>query len=193
MKVDPSSRRRKPQVATSKRRATCFELITAIFKESDGTYGSPRVHKELRHRHVTCGRRRVTRLMRLGGLEGRCKKRWRKTTIADPSAERARDLIQRHFGTSEELDRRYVGDITYIGTWEGWSYLATVIDLASRRVVGWALADHMRTELVEDALKMAFAHRAPENGVIFHSDRGSQLRFKGLSQHQPVTQIVGAR
>jgi transposase InsO family protein len=82
----------------------------------------------------------------------------------------ARDLIQRHFGPCEEMDRRYVGDITYIATWEGWAYLATVIDLASRRVVGWALADHMRTELVEDALKMAFAHRAPEEGLIFHSD-----------------------
>ncbi len=110
----------------------------------------------------------------VAGLEGRCKKRWRKTTVADPAAESARDLIQRHFGPCTEIDRRYVGDITYITTWEGWSYLATVIDLASRRVVGWALADHMRTELVEDALTMAFEHRAPERGVIFHSDRGCQ-------------------
>ena len=95
--------------------------------------------------------------MRAAGLEGRCKKRWRTTTVADPDAEVARDLIRRHFGPGEEIDRRYVGDITYISTWEGWAYLATVIDLASRRVVGWALADHMRTELVADALKMAFA------------------------------------
>ena len=128
--------------------------------------------------------------MRQAGLEGRCKKRWRKTTVPDPQAELARDLIQRHFGPSEEMDRRYVGDITYIATWEGWSYLATVIDLASRRVVGWALADHMRTELVEDALKMAFAHRGPEKGVIFHSDRGCQLGFKGSSQHCFVRQSV---
>ena len=88
----------------------------------------------------------------MAGLEGRCKKRWRKTTVADPEAEAAKDLIQRHFGPCEEIDRRYVGDITYIATWEGWAYLATVIDLASRKVVGWSLADHMRTELVEDAL-----------------------------------------
>ena len=108
-------------------------------------------------RGVACGRRRVRRLMRLHGLEGRCKKRWRKTTIADPAAQAdALDLIQRHFGPSEVLDARYVGDITYIATWQGWAYLATVIDLASRRVVGWALADHMRTELVSDALLMAF-------------------------------------
>ena len=108
------------------------------------------------------------------GLEGRAKKRWRTTTVADPQAEAAKDLIQRHFGPCEELDRRYVGDITYVATWEGWAYLATVIDLASRRVVGWALADHMRTELVEEALQMAFVQRRPPEGVIFHSDRGCQ-------------------
>jgi putative transposase len=154
--------------------AELLEQIAAIFAESKGTYGSPRIHKELLHRHVACGKRKVTRLMRQAGLEGRCKKRWRKTTVADPEAEAARDLIQRHFGPCTEIDRRYVGDITYIATWEGWAYLATVIDLASRRVVGWALADHMRTELVEDALTMAFEHRAPDHGVIFHSDRGCQ-------------------
>jgi putative transposase len=176
--------------------AALLEQITAIHKESDSTYGSPRVHKELLHRHVPCGRRRVTRLMRQAGLEGRCKKRWQKTTIPDPAAERARDLIQRHFGAAQEFDRRYVGDITYIATWEGWSYLATVIDLASRRVVGWALADHMRTELVEDALKMAFAHRAPEKGVIFHSDRGSQYTsgdFAELARANGVVLSVGRR
>src|SRR5664280_1059179 len=161
--------------------ATLTEQIKAIHDESKGTYGSPRVHQELGHRQVTCGRRRVTRLMRLAGLEGRCKKRWRKTTVADPEAEATKDLIQRQFGPCEEIDRRYVGDITYIATWEGWAYLSTVIDLASRKVVGWSLADHMRTELVEDALKMAFANRAPEEGVVFHGDRGCQLGFKESS------------
>ena len=163
--------------------AELLEQIRAIHDESKGTYGAPRVQKELLHRHVAAGKRKVTRLMRQAGLEGRCKKRWRKTTVADPGAEAARDLIQRHFGPGPEMDRRYVGDITYIATWEGWAYLATVIDLASRRVVGWALADHMRTELVEDALTMAFEHRATEKGVIFHSDRGSQGEFNWSSQH----------
>src|SRR5581483_2272488 len=97
--------------------AELTKKITAIHTESKGTYGSPRVHRELGHRGVICGRRRVARLMRLAGLEGRCKKRWRKTTIADPEAEAAKDLIQRHFGPCTELDRRYVGDITYIATW----------------------------------------------------------------------------
>ena len=98
----------------------------------------------------------MTRLMRQAGMEGRCKKRWRKTTVADPDAEAARVLSSATSGRAS------------------WAYLATVIDLASRRVVGWALADHIRTELVEDALTMAFKHRVPEEGVIFHSDRGRQ-------------------
>ena len=176
--------------------AELLELIRAIHAESKGTYGAPRIHKELLHRHVAAGKRKVTRLMRQAGLEGRCKKRWRTTTVADPAAEAARDLIQRHFGPCEEMDRRYVGDITYISTWEGWAYLATVIDLASRRVVGWALADHMRTELVEDALTMAFANRAPQRGVIFHSDRGCQYTsgdFAELARANGVVLSVGRK
>jgi putative transposase len=176
--------------------AELTEQIQAIHTESKGTYGSPRVHQELGHRGVVCGRRRVTRLMRLAGLEGRCKKRWRKTTVADPEAEAAKDLIQRHFGPCEEIDRRYVGDITYVATWEGWAYLATVIDLASRKVVGWSLADHMRTELVEDALTMAFANRSPAEGVIFHSDRGCQYTsrdFADLARANGVVLSVGRK
>ena len=151
------------------------------------------MYHELVKRGVSCGRRRVRRLMRRAGLEGRCEKRWRKTTVPDPAAERAKDLIQRHFGPCDELDRRYVGDITYVMTWEGWAYLATVIDLASRRVVGWALADHMRTELIEDALTMAFVTRRPPKGVIFHSDRGSQPGFKRSKQHRLVGSMIGTR
>lgn len=172
------------------------EKIAAIHKMSQGTYGSPRVHKELRDQGVEHGRRRVRRLMRQLGLEGRHKKRWRKTTVVDPAAEKARDLIQRHFGPSVELDRRYVGDITYMMTWEGWAYLATVIDLASRKVVGWSLADHMRTELVEDALQMAFLTRRPAEGVIFHSDRGSQytsIDYGKLARSNGVVLSVGRK
>src|SRR5450756_369134 len=148
--------------------------IAAIHTESKGTYGSPRVHRALRKQGTECSKRRVRKLMGQAGLEGRVKKRWRKTTIADPEAEAALDLIRRYFGPGVEVDTRYVGDITYIATWEGWAYLATVIDLSSRRVVGWALADHMRTGLVSDALTMAFRNRNPEEGLIFHSDRGCQ-------------------
>jgi transposase InsO family protein len=150
------------------------DKITEIHATSMGTYGSPRVHAELAHQGEAVGRRRVARLMRQEGLEGRAKKKWRKTTVADPDAEAAKDLIARSFAPGGDIDARYVGDITYIATWEGWAYLATVIDLASRKVVGWSLADHMRTELVTDALNMAFAHRQPPAGLIFHSDRGCQ-------------------
>ena len=113
--------------------------------------------------------------MRAAGIEGRCKKRWRNTTIADPDAEAARGPDRNASSAPAGASTaRYVGDITYIATWEGWAYLATVIDLASRRVVGWALADHMRTELVTDALEMAFSPPAAAAGSIFHSDRGCQ-------------------
>jgi len=163
--------------------AELTEKITAVHTESKGTYGYLRIHKGLRNDGVEVGKRRVRRLMRQAGLEGRAKKRWRKTTVPDPAAEAAKDLIQRHFGPCAEMDRRYVGDITYVMTWEGWAYLATVIDLASRRVVGWALSDHMRTELVEEALQMAFTTRRPAPGVIFHSDRGCQGAINWSSQH----------
>jgi putative transposase len=103
--------------------------ITSIHEESKGTYGSPRVHQALRRDGGSCGRRRVARLMRAAGLEGRRKKRWRTTTIADPAAERARDLIQRDFAPRPGTDRRYAGDITYIMTWEGWAYLLVTWNL----------------------------------------------------------------
>ena len=168
--------------------------IRAIHAESQGTYGSPRIHQELRHREITCSRRRVARLMRGAGLEGRCTRRFRKTTTPDPAAELARDLVAREFTPSGEINRRYVGDITNIATWQGWAYLATVIDLASRRVVGWALADHMRTELVEEALTSAFINRRPPVGVIFHTDRGSQYtsrNFADLARANGVQLSVG--
>jgi transposase InsO family protein len=152
--------------------------IRQIHATSKGTYGSPRVYAELRDNGTEIGRRRVTRLMRQADIVGLHKRRWRKTTVVDPAAERARDLIGRDFAPGPITDRRYVGDITYIPTWEGFAYLATVIDLASRRAVGWSIANHMRTEFVEDSLKIAFVQRRPERGVIFHTDRGSQTELK---------------
>jgi transposase InsO family protein len=150
------------------------ERITAIFDASRGTYGWPRVHRDLRTAGICVSRKRVARIMRSLGLVGRCQRKKTRTTIPDPEAK-GLDLLKRAFGPGTvELDRVYVGDITYIATWEGWLYLATVIDLASRRVVGWAMADHMRAELVCDALSMAIAARRPGPGLTFHSDRGTQ-------------------
>ena len=152
------------------------ERISAIHTDSKGTYGAPRVHAELRKEGIRVSRKRVGRLMRLRELVGRCRRRFQRTTVADPEAGTvAADLLQRGFeARAFALNQAWCGDITYIHTWEGWLYLATVIDLASRRVVGWAMADHMRTELVSNALRMAIASRAPRAGTIFHTDRGSQ-------------------
>ena len=171
--------------------------IKTIHASSKGTYGAPRIHAQLRRDGVHCGKKRVARLLVRAGLAGRCPRRWRTTTIADPSAEvRAVDLIKRVFGPDLKVDTRWCGDVTYIRTWEGWAYLATVIDLASRRVVGWALADHMRTDLVADALRMACIQRRPPAGVVFHSDRGCQYTsgdYATLAADLGVTLSLGRK
>jgi transposase InsO family protein len=177
--------------------AELAERIEAIYDDSKGTYGWPRVHRQLRRDGVHVSRKRVARIMRQRGLIGRCRRRWTKTTISDPEVA-AVDLLKRAFGPGTvEVDRVYVGDITYIWTWEGWAYLATVIDLASRRVVGWALADHMRAELVSDALGMAIEHRRPAPGLIFHSDRGTQYtstEFTALlAEHEMIQSLSRPR
>ena len=172
-----------------------IEKVKAIFTNSRRTYGSPRVHSELRQQGRRCLRKRVERLMRQEGLQGRPPKRRRRTTIPDPEPPpELIDLIGRRFDPSGlALNAYWAGDITYVRTWEGWMYLATVIDLASRRVVGWAMADHMRAELVCEALQMAIARRRPEPGLIFHSDRGSQYTsklFRGLLERHGIRQSL---
>jgi len=171
--------------------------IKAVHEESKGRYGAPRVHAELRRRGHRHSRKRVARLMRRSGLRGRAAKRWKKTTIADPAAAARADLIRRNFtADAAQVNTRWCGDVTYIGTWEGWLYLATVIDIASRRVVGFAIADHLRTELVADALANAVAARYPDPGVIFHSDRGCQYTsaaFAELAGDCQVTLSVGRK
>jgi transposase InsO family protein len=165
--------------------------IQAVHDESRGRYGAPRVHAELRRRGRRRGRKRVARLMRAAGIAGRTPRRWRKTTIPDPAAAARADRIRRDFtADASKIKARWCEDIAYIGTWEGWLYAATVIDVASRRVVGFAIADHLRTELVSAALASAVAARDPEPGVIFHADRGCQYKsaeFAGLATDCAVT------
>jgi transposase InsO family protein len=169
--------------------------IQAVHEESRGRYGAPRVHAELRRRGRRHGRKRVARLMRQAGLAGRAAKRWKKTTIADPAAAARADRIRRDFtADASQLNSRWCGDITYIRTWEGWLFLATVIDIASRRVVGYAMADHLRTELIFAALGNAVAARDPDPGVIFHSDRGCQYtstEFAGLADDYQIVLSLG--
>jgi hypothetical protein len=159
--------------------------IVEIHAKSRATYGSPRIKAALAREGTGVGRKRVARLMALRGLAGRHRRRKIRTTIPDPEANTAMiDRLARAFDPeSVALDRVYLGDITYIRTHEGWLYLATCLDLASRRVVGFSMADHMRASLVCDALAMAIKARRPEAGFTFHSDRGSQGEFQRWSQH----------
>ena len=169
--------------------------ITEIHTDSGGTYGAPRVHAELVDQGQRHGRKRVARLMRAAGLEGREPKRFKRTTIPDPGVDSRPDLIRRAFAPDPvAVNTRWCGDITYIRTWEGRLYLATVIDLDSRKVIGWATADHMRTDLIAEALTNAVTTRRPAPGVIFHSDRGSQYtsaQFATLATDLGVTLSVG--
>ena len=176
--------------------AEVMEKIKAIHALSGGTYGAPRILYELREEGWHVGKKRVARLMTQAGLAGRCRRRSRRTTFADPEA-RALNLLARNFGPENlSLDTTWAGDITYVRTWEGWAYLATVIDLASRRLVGWAMADHMDASLVCDAMNMALAARRPAPGLLFHSDRGSQytsVDFRALLAEHHVVQSLSRR
>ena len=154
--------------------AELVELMRGIFDASDGNYGVPRMHRELRRAEVIVNEKRVRRLMRLHGMAGRCRRRRCQTTFPGPDGYVIPDLVGRVF-TPGAPDQAWCQDITYIPTGEGWLYLASVLDLGSRRLLGYSMADHMRTELVLDALGMAVAARAGTvAGVIAHADRGSQ-------------------
>lgn len=148
------------------------EEIVRIHTASQGTYGAPRVHAELRARGRGVGLNRVARVMRAAGIEGVSRRRKGKTTQRAPEGEPAPDLIDRDFGASGP-DELWVADITYVPAQGGFLYLAVVLDAWSRRVVGWSMATHLRTSLVLDAFEMALMQRQPER-VIHHSDQGSQ-------------------
>jgi putative transposase len=164
-------RRRRPS-ARAEQDAALLERIRVIHAASRATYGAPRIHAELAAQGRRVGRKRVARLMRGAGLAGVSRRRSVRTTRREVSARPAPDLVQRAF-TAEAPDRLWVADITYIATWAGFLYLAVVLDAFSRRVVGWAMANHLRTRLVLDALEMALGQRRPDD-VIHHSDQGSQ-------------------
>jgi putative transposase len=155
--------------------AWLLERIREIHHANRGVYGAPRVHAELRLAHgIRVGHKRVERLMRTHGLSGLIPMRRGRTTIRVPGVRVADDLVKRQF-RPETPNVLWVADITYLRTWEGWLYLAAVQDAFSRRIVGWSMADHMRSDLVVDALQMAIARRRPEAGLIHHSDQGSQF------------------
>jgi transposase InsO family protein len=155
--------------------------ITAVHTAFDGTYGAPRITAELSENGPPVNRKRVARVMRRFGIRGLRLRRRTRTTIPDPAAAKAPDLIGRDF-TAPAVNRRYVGDITYLPVGDrGFLYLATVIDLHSRRLAGWAIAEHMRTELVLDALHAARRTRGSLDGAILHTDHGAQYTSRAFA------------
>jgi putative transposase len=175
----------RPASPRAARDAELTELIREIHSESEGSYGWPRMHAELRHRGVHVSRKRVARLMRQAGLSGLLIRRRGKTTIRVPGVRPAPDLVARDFNPTEP-NRLWAADLTEIPTWEGVLNLAVVIDCYSRRVVGWAMAEHRRAELVVEALEMAVFQRKPTVGLVHHSDQGSQPGLNRSSQQLSV-------
>ncbi len=168
--------RDRPPSKRSKADALLSEKIARIHEHSHETYGAPRIHFELRTLGVRCARKRVARLMREAGLFGCGGRRRKARTTLGARTERtppAPDLVKRNF-TPEAPDHLWVADITYVRSWEGWLYLAFVLDTYSRKIVGWSMASHLKTGLVLDAVNMAIYNRRPQPGLIHHSDRGSQ-------------------
>jgi transposase InsO family protein len=150
-----------------------LEQIEKVHRESDETYGSPRIYHALLKLGRKCSVNRVARLMRRNGIQAKQKRRFKTTTKRNKSHPVAPNRLNRHF-TAEEPDQKWLGDITYIATQEGWLYLAAILDLYTRRIVGWAMADRMTSALTIQALEMALRQRKPFPGLIFHSDQGSQ-------------------
>lgn len=174
--------------ARSQENERLLEKIKAAHKESRETYGSPRIHAELRFHGETCSRKRVAKLMKKVGLEAKMKKRFKVTTKAYPKAKAAPNLLNQDF-TANAPNRRWVADFTYVATGEGWLYVGIVLDLFSRKIVGLSMEERMTTDLVLKALEQAILHRKPQAGLVHHSDKGSQytsqnfqslLAFHGL-------------
>jgi putative transposase len=169
--------------------ALLTKKIREIHSRSRQTYGYPRVHAELRALGVRCGRHKVARLMRVAGLRGCMRGKKRGTTRRDPRAAPAPDLLGRDFVTAQP-NRVWLADITYVPTQEGFLYLAFILDAHSRKIVGWAMDSHMRTELVVDALQMAVWRRKPSAGLVHHSDRGAQYTAISFGKHLAEVGIV---
>ena len=183
--------RDRPASATAERRASLGVRIVEIFDGSDQSYGYRRVHAQLARDGIEAGPELVRALMVELGLVSCQPRPYKVTTVAVPDDDAPADLCQRDFG-AEKPGTKLIGDITYIATWAGWVYLATVIDCYSKMVVGYAMADHMRTSLVTDALDMARRNTDLAAGCIFHSDRGSQYTSADLADYLSKNDMRGS-
>ncbi|MEX5712775.1 IS3 family transposase [Parafrankia sp. FMc6] len=185
-------RRRGGQSTRTGADQTLTTKITAVHAASRQTYGAPRVHADLAAAGVHVSRKRVARLMRQAGLQGVHRRRRVSLTRRDRAAHLPPDLVNRDF-TAPAPNKIWTADVTYVPTGQGWLYLAVVLDLYARRIVGWSMSAEQRTPLVADALTMALRHRRPAPGVIHHSDQGSQTELNRSSQHRPVAVRVAGR
>jgi putative transposase len=184
---------KRPSCKRSREDEILTERIRYYHRLSDGIYGAPRIFEDLRDEGIRIGQKRVARLMRAAGLQGVSRRKTVRTTVRKRGARPAPDLVDRNFA-ADGPDRLWVADITYVRSWAGFLYLAVVMDAFSRRIVGWSMANHLRTELVLDALQMAVEQRRPE-GVIHHSDQGSQytsLAFGKRCREEGVRPSMGS-
>jgi putative transposase len=179
----------RPPSERDRENAALTEKIKEIHSRSRQIYGYPRVHAELRALGVRCSRKRVARLMRKAGLRGCMRGRKRRTTRRSKHAIAAPDLVNRSFAAIAP-DKLWTADITYVGTCEGFVYLAFILDVYSRKVVGWSIATHLRTELVVDALEMALLRRKPNAGLIHHTDRGAQYTALSFAKRLEEVGII---
>jgi transposase InsO family protein len=185
--------RSRPESVTAKRQERLRLLIKAVFDDSDGTYGYRRITWQLARQGVVAGLELVRKLMRELGLVACQPRPWRPSTTQQGAAGPIPDLVNRDFGAGVP-GQKMVGDITYIWTWEGWEYLATVIDCATRRVIGWAMSDNYKTPLITAAIEMAARNVALPPGAVFHSDRGSNYtsaEFARVLGGMGIRQSVG--
>jgi transposase InsO family protein len=184
-----------PKTALEKENDQLIETLTVLFEKSRGTYGTRRLKNKFAEQGIVVSRRRIARLMRQAGLWYKTKKKFKATTDSKHNQAIAPNLLKRQF-TVLRPDRYYVGDITYIATQEGWLYLAVVIDLFSRKVVGWSMDRRMKAKLVNDALLMALWKRKPTKGLVWHTDRGSQYAsdsHRDILKDHHVTQSMSRK
>jgi putative transposase len=165
--------RERPPSAREMANQELYTKIRAVYDDNHGVYGSPRIYRELKDQGIPCSQNRIARLMRLRGLRAKQAKRFRSTTKRNQAHPVAPNLLKRHF-VAERPNQKWLTDITYIPTQEGWLYLAAILDLYTRRVVGWAMSDRMTSDLTISALKMALRQYQPMSGLLHHSDQGSQ-------------------
>ncbi len=183
--------RRRPVAVRTRQDQVLAVAVATIYAEHHGRYGSPRVQMELRDRGQRSGRKRIARLMRVQDLRARPKRRYRTTTDSRHGLPVCPNLLARRF-TVAQSNTAWVTDMTYIWTPQGWLYLAVVIDLFSRRVVGWSMSERIDRKLALDALRMALAQRRPQRGLIHHSDRGSQYASGDYQRLLATNGIVGS-